>query len=253
MARCRIQYKDKVMIVGGRNVPPYTLFINEQKVMTAFVRGIPEIRMDKRGMAYIALEILLSNEGKGFWYRGFLYSNGRVAYIDDDKKYTRLRGLYEDVYDAFFKKITTTEFKVAEKRHDVDDDARIFGDLPVMRQPQRSENFVRYKDTRYQIHKLSNGNDSSKDFNENRSTNSCVYWYTLNEYGKGKTDATVSRTKKQDYTEQKPVITGKISSEKKKEIHFEPKLAKYLEQFNQDEYAEVIFREAMVCLLDNFA
>lgn len=251
MSRCRIQCKDKMMIVGGRNIPPFTPFINEQKVMTAFVRGVPEIRMDKRGMAYITLEIFLSNEGRGYWYRGFLYSNGRVAYINDDKKYTRLRGLYEDVYDAFFKKITTTDFKVAEKRHDIEDDARIFGDLPTMRQPQRCTDYVRYNDTRYQIRKLSSGNDSSNDFNDFTGTHSgqsafCYAWT-------GSLRPQCSKTKVKDYTKDKPIITGKISSDKKKKSHFEPKLAKYLEQFNQDEYAEVIFREAMVCLHDDFA
>lgn len=253
MSKFRIQYKDKPVILGGRTIPPYTFFINEQNTMTAFCHS-RNIQTDKRGMGYIKIELLLSNDGKGYWYRGFLYSNGRVAYLDGSN-FIRLRGLYPKVFDAFLSKFTTTEIKTAEVRHDVDDDARIFGDLPTMRQPQRCTDFVRYKDTRYQIHKLSSDSDSSKDFNENRSTNSCLWWYGINEEnGHGRVTRSVGKTKTKDYTEEKPIYAGKTShDDEKKKTYFAPDLEKYLSQFNEDEYAEVIFREAMVCLHDNFA
>lgn len=250
MSRCRIQYKNKPVTIGGIILNPYTFFINEQSAMTAFLLT-DEIKVDKRDRAYLSIKILLSDNGRGFWYRGCLYDNGRVFYVNDDKSFTMLRGFYADVYDAFLRKMATTERRTAEKRHDVDDDARTFGEIPGMRQPQRCTDYVRYNDTRYQIRKLSSGNDSSNDFNDFTGTHSgqsafCYAWT-------GSLRPQCSKTKVKDYTKDKPVITGKISSDKKKKNYFEPKLAEYLNQFNPDEYAEVIFREAMTCLLDNFA
>lgn len=251
MGKTRIQYKDKPFTVGGRVLNPYTFFINEQSTMTAFATST-EVKFDKLGRDYIRIEIFLSRDGRGFWSRGFLYSNGRVAYVDGQKNFVKLRGLYKNVYDAFLNKFETTEIKHAEKRRDLDDDARIFGDLPKMRQPQRCTDYVRYNDTRYQIHKLSSGNDSSNDFNDFSGTNSgqsafCYAWT-------GSLRPQCSKTKVKDYTKDKPVYVGKTShDDEKKKTHFAPELGKYLDQFNNDEYAEVIFREAMTALRDNFA
>ena len=250
MGKCRIQYKDKPFTVGGRVLNPYTFFINEQSTMTAFARSV-EVRYDKLGRDYIPIEILLSRDGVGYWYKGLLFANGRVAYVDG-KDFRKLRGLYPKVYDAFLHKFATTEIKVAEKRRDIDDDSRIFGDLPKMRQPQRCTDYVRYNDTRYQIHKLSSGNDSSNDFNDFSGTNSgqsafCYAWT-------GSLRPQCSKTKVKDYTEDKPIYVGKTSrDDEKKKTHFAPELEEYLSQFNEDEYAEVIFRGSMFALRDEMA
>ena len=246
MSRYRIQYKDKPVTVGGIILSPYTFFINEQAVMTAYLAA-DEIKADKAGRAYLSIQILLSDNGRGFWYRGVLYDNGRVAYIDDAKQFRRLRGLYQGVYDGFISKMASTERRVAPVRHDYDDDAAEFGAIPTMRQPQRADDIVRYKDTRYQINKLSSSYDGSKDFNENRSTNSPLYWWTLENEGHGKTTRSCAKTKRKDYTPKTPVYAGKSKTAKRKVR------SEYLSQFNEEDWAEVIFRDAMLALRDDFA
>jgi len=246
MSKYRIQYKDKPVTVGGRIVPPFTFFVNEQAVMTAYL-AVDEIKTDKRGRAFLSIQILLSDSGRGFWYRGVLYDNGRVAYIDDDKQFHRLRGIYQGVYDGFISKMASTERRTASVRHDYDDDVSEFGAIPTMRQPQRADDIVRYKDTRYQIAKLSSSYDGSKDFNENRSTNTPMYWWTLENEGRGKITRSCAKTKRKDYTPGTPIYAGKTKTTKHKVR------SEYLAQFNKEDWAEVIFRDAMLALRDDFA
>ena len=244
MGKNRIQYKDKPVILGGRAIDPYTFFINEQDTMTAFARSV-EVRYDKLGRDYIPIEILLSRDGAGYWYKGLLFANGRVAYIDG-KDFKKLRGLYPKVYDAFLHKFATTEIKHAVKRRDIDDDSRIFGDLPIMRQPQRDRDFTHYRDTYYQIYKISNGSESSNDFNENRSTNSCLWWYGVNWEGRGRVSASSAKTKQVDYTKRKNYVPKADKIEIKKR-------GAYFDQFNDDEIAWVCFRDSMMALRDEMA
>ena len=237
MSKYRIQYKDKPVTLGGLVVPPYTFFINEQGVMTAYAET-RNVHTDKAGHGYIRLKLLLSDQGRGFWYPALLYDNGRVAYISD-KKFIRLRGLYPRVFDAFLSKFSTTEIKVAEERRDYEDDAKIFGDLPTMRQPQRCTDYVRYNDTRYQISKLSSSSDSSRDFNEFTGTHSgqsafCYAWT-------GSLRPQVHKTKTEDFSEKKPIYAGisersceEVSAEKMAGTYYNNSVTAYCDAQNMN-------------------
>lgn len=233
--RVRTVRKDDFHL-AGKIIPAGSLYINEPNMLTAYVADFQIYSGTKTGNHYLRGNMFLD----GKWHKATFFETGTI-FIG------RARfggGRFPEIFHDFWQKLPAAKHAAPAKYAGIDDNK------PA--EPRsRIADITPMHGTAYSLKMLNDDNADTWTFGgkPTSSGTDSVIWAAT-----GKVTRNVAKPAKKDFAKQREIYVGKTKTTKEvKKYHFSAELMEYLEQFNQDEYAEVIFRDAMTALRDNFA
>lgn len=238
-----INYLKKTIPIKGRFFPAFSFVANRDGVSACVsMSGIKKLA----GIPYYFGSIYIDAK----WYDAIFREKSGDLYNVGTRKKPQWLTTGTRLFSSFDRKIKDERYKAGgelpcplfaeakEKNTAIKEEKALKAITPTLQRDLNSYEYIPMKNTRYE---LSKQNADNADYGVAIGTDTPVYAAT------GKVDRFVKKTKKVDYTEQKPIYSGKTSTTKT------VVRSEYLAQFNEEDWAEVIFRDTMIALRDDFA
>lgn len=212
--------------LAGKLIPVGSLYVNEPRMLTAYVCDFTLYVGAKSGNMYI--KGFMFDDGK--WHKAVFFETGTI-FIDGAK----FGGRFPEIFYDFSKKFPYANKAIPSKLVGIVENA-------PSTPRSRIADITPMHGTAYSLKKHNADNADRWTFGgkfTSIGTDTPVYAAT------GKTTAVCAKTKRKDYGDKKTnYVPREASSAPVK------KRSEYLDQFNEEDWASVIFRDSMFALRD---